>query len=266
MPLRSWTVACSCRYLTQFTVGRLGTRGLEPDEEAIDDKPAVDGEQNGCRVEVRVDQQRDADHVDGDPRRPEVGPASRHRVGRNHGADEDPGIAPVVPTGGGPAGADLREDPLRDDHATDPYHDVLQSFCCSRPARGDRGGAGGALLADLAPTPVAINAGDDEEDLPTGLSVERLVLGSDECHSEEDREQQHVADDPDRPCPDPTPEPADGRCEPEGVTDDLTPEDLLAEDAQLRVEPLLKDAHVLGPAPVVVCASGWLAAWVSSRA
>ena len=78
------------------------------------------------------------------------------------------------------------------------------------------------------------------------------MLGSHEGHSEEDGEQQQVADDPDRPRPDPPFEPADRRGEPEGVPDDLAPQDLLAEDAQLGVEQTLEDAHAVGSSPTVV--------------
>src|SRR5450631_504488 len=262
--LRSWKAGCSCGYLTQVAVGRLEPGGLEPDEEAIDDKPAVDGKQHSGGVEVRMDEQRNANQVDGDPGQPEVVPASGHRVGRDHRADEDPGVTPVVPARGRPAGADLGEDPLRDCNTTDPDRQVLQPFGGGGPARSNRKGVAGRVRSlarvrspDPAPPPPAIDAGDDKEDLPAGLTVERLVLRSHEGHSEEDREQQHVADDPDRPCPDPPLHSPDRRGKTEPVPDDLAPEDRLSEDAQLGVKDALDNAHTVGS--VIV------AGWVSSR-
>src|ERR1017187_6523924 len=107
------------------------------------------------------------------------------------------------------------------------------------------------------PPPPAVHAGDDEEDLPAGLAVERLVLGGPESHPEEDGEQQQVGDYPHRPCPGPPPQAPDRRPEPEPVPDDLTPQDRLAEDAQLGVEHVLDDAHSVD--------SAFLVGWVSSR-
>ena len=49
------------------------------------------------------------------------------------------------------------------------------------------------------------------------------------------REQQHVADDADRPGPDPAAQAADGRGEAEPVAEDLAPGDRVAGDGQVGV-------------------------------
>ena len=68
----------------------------------------------------------------------------------------------------------------------------------SRPVaqRGTTAGAFRPGSAVLAPAPPAVDADDDEEDLPRGLAVERRALAVAERLAQEDGEQQGVAEMP----------------------------------------------------------------------
>ena len=95
----------------------------------------------------------------------------------------------------------------------------------------------------LVPPVPAVDAGDDEEDLPAGLAEQRLLGVLLEGRGDEHAEEQDVADDADRPRPDPAAQAADGGGEPEGVAEDLAPGDRVPGDGHLRVVEPLEEVH-----------------------
>src|SRR5688572_33306505 len=100
------------------------------------------------------------------------------------------------------AGPDRAEDEVAGGHCRCAPEDERCPLGAGRPAGGhrDRGAAGPGGLPPAVP---AVDAHADEEDLPAGLPVERLPLRVVERDAQEDGEEQHVADDADRPRPHP---------------------------------------------------------------
>src|SRR5690606_3484367 len=110
----------------------------------------------------------------------------------------------------------------------------------------DRGGVarGRPRLAVLVPAPPAVDARDDEEDLPARLAVEGDPLAGPEDRPDIDEEEHDVGADADRPGPDPALHAEVGRGQPDEDADELEPVNLVRPDGNRGIDELLED--VLG--------------------
>src|SRR6266545_5596641 len=74
------------------SLGRLIALDPHPGGESQHAERAVHDVHRRARVELCLEQQRYADHVDRDPDQPELDPATRHPVGGEHRAGQYPGV------------------------------------------------------------------------------------------------------------------------------------------------------------------------------
>src|SRR4029453_11385923 len=98
----------------------------------------------------------------------------------------------------------------------------------------------GVRLPVLIPAHPAVDADNDEEDLPAGLAPQSQLLRGVEratdSGADEDREQQHIANDADRPGGDLTPHSQQSACQSEPVADDLPPQHDARTDREFRLQ------------------------------
>ena len=206
-----------------------------PGDEADHAEHAVDDVHDRRRVVAGREQQRDADQVDGDPDQPELDVPAGHPVGGQDRAGQDPGVGRRAP------GAEGGQRVVGDGPEHDRRHQQLHPALPAGPGRCDAHAFAAARtgLPELVPAIPAVDADRQEEDLSGRLAVEVEVLGGVEHPAQEDREQQHVAHDADRPCEHLALHAEDGAGQAEAVPDDLPPEDA-GSDIELGVQQPLQ--------------------------
>jgi pyruvate,water dikinase len=104
----------------------------QPGDEADHADRAVDDVHQGRRVELRVEQQRYADQVHGDPHQPELDPAAGHPVGGQDRAGQDPRVGQRAP------GAQCLEDEVEDRGQHHGSDQQLEPPLTSPPSAGVR--------------------------------------------------------------------------------------------------------------------------------